>query len=63
MRIEPISAVIAEPERPAIMIAVKSTPSSRKHQHADEVGREGDGTEPAQLEDALLRERCRRRES
>ena len=39
--IEPISAVKAEPERPATMIEVRSTPSSRSDQDADEVDHEG----------------------
>ena len=52
--IEPISAVMALPERPAIMIAVSSTPSSRSMQDADEIDDEDLGAEVAQLEGALL---------
>ena len=54
--IEPISAVMALPERPAIMIAVISTPSSRSTQDADEVDDEDLGAEIAELEGALLRD-------
>ena len=52
--IEPISAVIALPERPAIMIAVISTPSLAQDQHADQVDDEDLGAEIAELIGALL---------
>ena len=52
--IEPISAVIALPERPAIMIAVISTPISRSYQDADKIDDEDFGAEIAELESALL---------
>ena len=54
--IEPISAVIAEPERPAIMIEVSSTPSSRSTRMPIEVDRERRRAEARELEDALLRD-------
>ena len=54
--IEPSSAVMAEPERPAIMMEVSSTPSSRSDQHADQVDGIGRGAEAAKLENALLRD-------
>ena len=54
--IEPISAVMALPERPAIMMAVISTPSLAQHQDADQVDDEDVGAEIAQLEGALLRD-------
>ena len=52
--IEPISAVKAEPERPATMIEVSSTPSSRRIRMPIEVDHEGRRAEALQLEDALL---------
>ena len=52
--IVPICAAKAEPERPATMIAVISTPSSRKREPPDQVDREDLGAELAQLHRALL---------
>ena len=52
--IEPICAAKAEPERPATMIAVISTPSSLTARAADQVDREDLGAELAELDRALL---------
>ncbi len=51
---EPISAVMADPERPAIMMAVISTPVSRRTRTRDQIDDEDLGAEIAQLESALL---------
>ena len=52
--IEPISAVIADPVRPAIMIEVMSTPSSRKPRTPTKLDGVVCGAELGELEDALL---------
>ena len=52
--IEPISAVKAEPERPATMIAVSSTPTSRSVRMPTRSTTNGVAPKLLQLEDALL---------
>ena len=52
----PISAVKALPERPATMIAVSRTPSSRRHADAEQIDGEDLGAEAAQLIGALIGE-------
>ena len=53
---EPISAVKAEPERPATMIEVRSTPSSRRTRMPMRSTTNGVAPNLMQLEDALLRD-------
>ena len=53
---EPISAVKAEPERPATMIEVRSTAEFAQDQDADQVDDERRRAEPNELENALLRD-------
>ena len=52
--IEPISAVKAEPERPATMMAVKQNADLAQREDGDHVDGEGLGAERLQLHHALL---------
>ena len=54
--IEPSSAVMAEPERPATMIEVEQHAEFAQHQDADEIDGEVGRAEAPQLENALLRD-------